>query len=372
MEETLIITQRRAIVGGIAALSISALLAGCSPAPATNTSSTSSAASGFKPCMVSDSGGFDDKSFNQLSFEGLKEASEKVGVKPITVESNKETDFAPNIESLIAQNCSDIVTVGFALSAATIEAAKKNPKVHFIIIDDAADADFDGKTDAPNIKPLLFNTAQAAFLAGYAAADQTKSGTVATWGGMDFPTVTIFMDGFAQGVSYYNTKKGKTVKVLGFDPASPKTATFVGGFEANEVAKTTAKNFIDQGADVLLPVGGPIYQSAAVAITDSGKDIALVGVDADLFVTDSKYEKLYLTSVLKGIKQATSSVVAEAAAGKFSNTTYIGDLKNDGVGIAPFHNFDSKVSASLKSELDALKKDIIAGTVPVKSYLAAK
>lgn len=360
------ITSRGRVLGGIALIGTSALvLAGCAAAPSTT---TTTAASSFLPCMVSDLGGFDDKSFNQLGYEGLQDAAKSIGVTPIAVQSKADTDYAPNIDSLVSQGCNLIITVGFALSAATVTAALANPTVDFAIIDDAADNNFDGKTDAPNIKPILFNTAQSAFLVGYAAASYTKSGIVATWGGMDFPTVTIFMDGFAQGVAYYNTQKSTSVKVLGWT-GDDKTSTFVGGFQANDAAKTVAANFIAQGADVLLPVGGPIYQSAAAAITDSGKDIALLGVDADLFVTDPTVDPIILTSVEKGIKQATTAVVTAAASGNMDFTPYIGTLKNDGVGIAPFHNFESKVAPTLQGELDTIKSGIIAGTIPVKSYL---
>jgi basic membrane protein A and related proteins len=369
LEDTLRITSRGRVVSGIALLGASAIvLSGCAAAPET-TDEGSAAASDFLPCMVSDFGGFEDNSFNQLGFEGLTEAAGELNVEPKTVESASDSDFKPNIDGLVAEGCDLIVTVGFALSAATIEAALANPDVEFAIIDDAADGDFDGKVDAPNIKPILFDTAQSAFLVGYAAASYSKSGIVATWGGLPFPTVSIFSDGFAQGVAYYNTEKGKAVKVLGYDPASPETYTVTGGFEANDVAKSTAQNFIDQGADVLLPVGGPIYVSALAAITDSGKDIALLGVDADLFVTDPTTEAVIMTSILKGIKTATSAVVSDAAAGDFSADAYIGTLENDGVGYAPFHNFESKVAPELADELEALKADIISGAVKVTSYL---
>jgi basic membrane protein A len=345
------------------------VLAGCAAPPAPSDGDTASASDAV-PCMVSDLGGFDDKSFNQLGFEGLTEAADKLGVKPITVQSDAETDYAPNLQNLVDQGCTLIVSVGFALSAATVEAALANPDIDFAIIDDAADNNFDGKTDAPNIKPILFNTAQSAFLVGYAAASYSKSGIVATWGGQPYPTVSIFSDGFAQGVKYYDDKKGKAVKVLGYDPAKPDTYTVTGGFEANDTAKTVAQNFIDQGADVLLPVGGPIYQSAVAAITDSGKDIALVGVDADLYETDPDTQAIILTSILKGIKTATAAVVTDAGKGKFSPDAYIGTLENDGVGYAPFHNFASKVSPDLTKELDTISKGIIDGSIPVKSYLS--
>jgi basic membrane protein A len=189
---------------------------------------------------------------------------------------------------------------------------------------------------------------------------------------MQFPTVTIFMDGFADGVAQFNKDKSKDVKVVGWDVTSQK-GSFTGGFDANDTAKSTAQNLIDQGADVIFPVGGPIFQSAGAAITDSKKDIALLGADADVYNTFPQYDKLYLTSVLKGIDPATQAVVkasAKQAKGTFDNVAYVGNLKNDGVGIAPFHDFKSKVDAGLQGELDKLKADIISGTLTVKSYLS--
>jgi basic membrane protein A len=182
------------------------------------------------------------------------------------------------------------------------------------------------------------------------------------------------MDGFADGVDGYNKAKGKSVKVVGWDVAK-QTGSFTGGFAANDTAKSTAQNLIDQGADVIFPVGGPIFQSAGAAITDSGKNIALMGADADVFNTFPTYDNLYLTSVLKGIDPAVQAVVkltAKQKAGTFDNVPYIGTLKNNGVGIAPFHDFASKVSPDLQKELDGLKADIISGKLTVKSYLSGQ
>jgi len=362
LEDNLSITSRKATLSGLALIGASALLlAGCAAAPEED--DTAAEGSDFLPCMVSDSGGFDDKSFNQLGYEGLVEASDELGVEPITVESNAETDFAPNIQSLVDSGCDIIVTVGFALSAATLEAAEANPDVEFALIDDAADADFDGAADFDNTKPILFDTSQAAFLAGYAAASYSTTGIVGTFGGMEYPTVTIFMQGYADGVTYYNEQNGTDVQTIGL-------TTFTGGFEANDTAKTTAANLIEQGADVLLPVGGPIYQSAGAAIVDSGKTVALLGADADVFETDPTYSDLYFTSVLKGISSAVSAVVSDAAAGDYSNEAYVGNLENDGVGLAPFHDFEDLVDPELQATLDDLAAQIIAGDITVESYLS--
>ena len=366
---------RKAVASGLTALLASAALAGCGDAPETggDGATTSAAASDFLPCIVSDAGGFDDKSFNQLSFEGSKQAADELGVKLNSVESNSVNDYGPNLESLVAESCDAIVTVGFALAGATKESAAANPDIEYVLIDDAADggADgktFDGKADQPNIKPLLYDTAQAAFLAGYLAADYTKTGVIGTYGGQPFPTVTIFMDGFKQGAEYYAKEKDKAVKVVGWNG---KDGLFTGGFEANETATNTARQLLDQDVDVILPVGGPIYQGALTAIDDSGKDVALVGVDADFFETDPTTKDVVLTSILKNMKISTYEAIKSAGTDeKFDFTPYVGTLKNDGVGLAPFHNFEDKVSDTVSAELEKVKAGIIDGSIPVTSYLS--
>ena len=295
------LTIRKTFLSGLALLSASALLAGCASAPKdSETPGGDGKKTDFSACMVSDAGGFDDHSFNELGKTGIDKAGEEIGFKPTLVESADENAYTPNIQSLLDKNCNYIVTVGFALSQATIEAAKANPDSAFAIVDDAADADFDGKADAPNIKPLLFDTAQAAFLGGYAAASYSSKGAkkVGTFGGMDFPTVSIFMDGFAQGVAYWNEQKKDNVEVIGWDHKTKK-GSFTGGFEANDQAKVVAQGIIDQGVDVILPVGGPIYISAAAAIKDAKREIAMIGVDADVYETDPKVAPLLLTSIRK-------------------------------------------------------------------------
>jgi basic membrane protein A len=368
--------MRKATVGGLTALLAATALTACGDAPEESDTGSDSGSqtetSDFLPCVVSDAGGFDDKSFNQLGYEGVEQAAEELGAEFKAVESNSENDYGPNLESLVAEGCDTIVTVGFALAAATKESAAANPELEYILIDDAADGGddgqtFDGQPDEPNIKPLLYNTAEAAFMAGYLAADYTKTGVVGTYGGMEFPTVTIFMDGLKQGVDYYNEEKGAKVKVVGWNG---KTGTFTGGFEANETATNTARQLLDQDADVLLPVGGPIYQGALTAIEASGKDVALIGVDADFYETDPNTQDVVLTSILKNMKVSTYEAIMSAAEDEeFDFTPYVGTLENDGVGLAPFHNFEDKVSDTVAAELEDVKAGIIDGSIKVDSYL---
>ena len=358
------IATAKKLVGVTAVAGLVLGLSACGQAPEKDGGDASK--SSFVPCIVSDAGGFDDRSFNQLSYEGAQKAAGELGVKLKEAESNSETDYAPNLENMVGQGCNAIVSVGFALSAATVEAANANSDIDFILVDDAADNDFDGNKDAENVKPLLYDTAQAAFLAGYLAAGYSESGKLGTFGGMEFPTVTIFMDGFKQGVDHFNKVNNAKVEVIGWNG---ETGSFTGGFEANQEAKSTAQNILDQGVDVLLPVGGPVYQSALQAIKESGRDVALIGVDADLYETDSSTQDFVLTSILKEMDTSTYEAVMSSADGKFDADAYIGTLENGGVEIAPFHNFEDKVNKDLVAEVEALKQDIIDGKVTVKSYL---
>jgi basic membrane protein A len=359
--------MKKAAFSGLALAATAVLLAACGAAPdETGTPSGDAEALDYLPCMVSDFGGFDDKSFNQLGFEGLEAAAAELGVESNAVESAAETDYASNLQNLVDQGCNTIVTVGFALAPAALESALANPELQYVSIDDPVDQDFDGATDAPNIKPLTFDTAQAAFLAGYLAAGVTQTGIVGTFGGDTFPTVQIFMEGFAQGVEHYNTEKGTDVQVLGLD-------LFTGGFEANDIARQAAQSLIDQNVDVLLPVGGPIYQSASVAIEDSGREIALIGTDADVYESDSDnpvVQAQLLTSILKGIDVGVEEAIIAAGNDEFDAAPYIGTLENEGVGIAPFHDWSDRVPADLATEVEELQAAIIAGEITVESYLA--
>ncbi|HXD61897.1 MAG TPA: BMP family ABC transporter substrate-binding protein [Lacisediminihabitans sp.] len=359
------ITSRGRIMGGLAIVGIATMLAGCASAP-TKSADSGAKASNFKACMVSDAGGFDDKSFNQLGLEGLQAAQKKLNIKEVHVQSTGDNDYVPNITQMIDQGCNLIVTVGFNLANATRDAAKANPKVNFALIDSGVSNDDQSPLTLPNVKPILSDTAQAAFLVGYAAASYSKTGVIGTFGGMQIPPVTIFMDGYADGAAYYNTQKGKNVQVKGWD-VKAQNGSFTGGFDAGIDAEKAAQTLIDANADVILPVGGPIFQSAGAAIVSSGKDIALIGCDADVYETFPKYDDLYFTSIMKSVGVDVEDVVTKAAAGKFDNAPFIGTLENGGVSMAPFHKFESKVDPGLQKELDAIKADIISGKIKVES-----
>ena len=355
-----------AIALGLATV-LSLGLAACGSAPTSSASSSggSGTTSDFKACMVSDEGGFDDQSFNQSGKEGLDRAGADFGIETVAVESKSAADYPTNVDSLIQQNCNLIIGVGFNLADDMTKAAKQNPDVRFALID----AQFT-EAGLPNAKPLIFNTAEAAYLAGYAAAGTTKTGKVATYGGQAIPTVQIFMEGFAKGVEKYNADNGASVQVLGWDPANPSGGSFVGDFSNTAKGQQLTEQFLSQGADIIMPVAGPVGQGTLAAVKAAGGDSnAIVWVDADGYLTTGKDggAPYMLTSVIKEIGTAVYDTVDEAQRGAFSATPYVGTLGNQGVALAPYHDWDSKVSPELKTKIDELKKQIVDGTLDVST-----
>lgn len=325
-------------------------------------------ASGFKACLVSDAGGWDDKSFNESAFNGLKAAEKEFGVAVNTAESKGDSDFGPNTQTMIDDGCSLVIGVGFMLAPAIMKAAGENPDLHFGLIDSAF-TDKDGKpVELKNGRALLFNTQEAAFLAGYVAAGATKSGTVATFGGLQIPSVTIFMDGFVDGVKAYNEAKGKNVKVLGWDKET-QNGSFTNSFDDQSLGKSQAQQFIEQGADIIMPVAGPVGLGAAAAAKEAG-DVFMVGVDSDWYESAADYKDIVITSVMKGIGESVKAAIESAKGGKYETKPYVGTLKNKGVSLAPFHDFDSKLADDLKSEVKKLEEKIASGDLKVESPAA--
>ena len=351
--------MKKSLIGSGLALAV--LLSACAtPPPAATGGATASPASTFLACMVSDEGGFDDKSFNETSYKGLQDAKAKLGVQTKELQSQTTADYAKNVQAMVDAKCNIIVTVGFALGDTTQASAKANPSIKYAIVDNAYE-----KPEA-NLKGLTFDTAQPAFLAGYLAASMSKTGTVGTYGGAPYPTVTIFMEGYAQGVKYYNEKKGKAVKVVGWDSAK-KDGTFIPGNKFSDVAggKQLANNLIAQGADVILPVAGPASEGGLQAAQESGGKVLSMWVDSDGVISMAKYKAVIPTSVGKAMDVAVFDAIKNAKENTFDNKAYVGTLANGGVYLAPFHEFDSVVTAETKAELAKITAEIAAGTIKI-------
>jgi basic membrane protein A len=326
------------------------------------------AAPALKACEVTDVGGVDDKGFNQKAYKGVTDAADQLGVEAIVLESQAETDYAPNIQAFVDQGCNVIVTVGFLLGDATMQAANANPDIPFTIVDYAYGENEDGTPMITNNNVLgqVFNTDEAAFLAGYLAAGTTKSGKVGTFGGINIPPVTIFMDGFYYGVQKYNADNGTNVEVLGWDPKTQK-GLFTENFEKLDDGRTFAQNLVDEGADIVMPVAGPVGLGSAALATELGTDkLMIIGVDSDQYESDTANQGVYLTSVLKNMDVTTFNAIQAVVDGTFAGGVTVGTIENGGVGLAPYHDMDSMVSQELKDQIAALQAGIIDGSVSVK------
>jgi basic membrane protein A and related proteins len=354
----------------VAVASVAAMaLAGCGTKPASTTASstsaggagaTSAAGKAFRACMVLDTGGVDDRSFNQSSWAGLQAANKaNPNIAISYVASNSQNDYAPNLTAEVNKGCDTIIAVGGLMADAVKASAKQNPKQQY--------AQIDSGSSGPNVYGLQYNTAQGGFLGGYLAAAMSKTGKVATYGGLNIPPVTIYMDGFWEGVQYYNKTKNKNVQVLGWDEKNQKGGTFAESFTDQNKGRSITQAFVQQGADVIFPVAGGTGLGSGAAAQAAGGNVSVLWVDTDGCVSAAQYCKYFLSSVTKNLTDSVTQYAAAASGGTFPTGSYIGVLKNNGTGLAPFHDFESKVPATLKADLAKVKADIISGKIVITS-----
>lgn len=317
----------------------------------------------FLACLISDQGGWDDQSFNQSAMEGAERAEAELGITLQGAESQSDADFGPNVDAMVQQGCNITIGVGFLLEDPIQDAAEANADLMFGLVDATfSEGDPPEPVELANAKPIIFNTAEAAYLAGYLAAGMTETGTVATFGGLQIPSVSIFMDGFVDGVAKFNEDNGTDVTALGWDKEA-QNGTFSGGFEDQGQGQALTEQFISQGADIIMPVAGPVGLGAAAAAENASSDVWIVGVDSDWTLT-TDYADIILASVIKEIGAGVFDTIAEAQAGTFSGAPYIGDLANEGVSLAP-GSID--VPTELLDEVAALQEQIASGELTVET-----
>ncbi len=308
----------------------------------------------IKACQVTDTGGIDDKSFNATAWKGVEDAVAEFNVEGKFLESQQQSDYEKNLNAFIEEGCDLIIPVGFLLADATVAAAEANPDILFSIIDV-------GWLEAPNIQGQAFQTDAPAFMAGYLAAGVSKTGKLGTFGGIQIPTVTIFMDGFALGAAHYNEIHGTSVEVLGWDFGT-QTGLFTNNFESLEDGRLMAEQLMDEGVDIIMPVAGPVGLGTAAAVQERG-DAYIVGVDNDWAVVNEAYADITLTSVMKFMDVTTFNAIKSVIDGNFEAGLIMGTLENGGVGLADYHELAGMVSADLQAEIDGLAAQIIAGEI---------
>ena len=334
-------------------------------AAATTTVAPATAFTPVKTCLVTDLAGVDDQSFNASAWQGVQDAMAAgfATEDSFFLESADASDWQPNVDQFSSQGCEHIVTVGFALGEVTAINAAANPDIIWTMIDNVLTDENFAPLGLENVRELVYQTDEAAFAAGYLAAGVSQSGILCTYGGANFPTVAIFMDGFTRGAAHYNEIKGTDVTVLGWN-VDDQDGLFTGSFTDMVLAGTTAEGLFDEGCDMIIPVGGAINLPAGDVINDSGLDAALIGVDADaFFAMPPQYASLWLTTVEKAIAPFITLSVQGQAEGSWTAGSFVGNLANDGVGLSEFHDWDARVSSELKEEVLQLIQDIKDGTI---------
>ena len=314
----------------------------------------------LKVGLVTDTGGVNDKSFNQSAWEGVQKAAAEFGWEAQYIESKQPTDYEKNIDQFATENYDVIVTVGFLMGDATALKAKQYPNLKFAIIDNAYFPTKDLKAcpdtvkdcyddgGLKNVTSLMFQEDEVGYLAGVLAAGMTKTGTVCTVSGMQIPPVERYVVGYQTGAKWYKPDT-KTLNV------------YIPSFTDPAKGKETGQSMIDQGCDVVFGVGGNTGNGGLLAAKEQG-DMA-IGVDVDQYNTYPEVKDALLSSAMKNVDVATYEYLKTIKDGTSKAGVVTATLKNGGVGLAPFHDWDSKIPADVKAKIQEAKDGLIAGTL---------
>lgn len=380
----MLVTRRFALSVGVLGL----VLTGTSVVAGASTRSAHVTYAKTLACEVTDTGGINDKSFNASAYLGLQEAakvSPNISQSVISTPSTgTESNYDSEIASFVSEKCDIIITVGFLMSDATWNAAVNNPSIHFAQVDNGdtspgndgiAVPPYTGTAPGNNILGLTYETQQDAFLGGYEAAayaelKNPKAPKVATYGGEQFSSVTSYMDGFYDGVQYYNTKMKKHVAVLGWNEKTQK-GTFIGSFSDTATARADTVAFLGQGATTIFPVAGSdgLGTTSAVRTWNAAHKLKanVEWVDTDGCVSDAADCNLFLNSVTKGVTASVKAAVLEQASGSYAGGDYIGTLANGGAAFVqdPQSAMAKMLPKSVISAVATITKGIESGSIKV-------
>lgn len=306
--------------------------------------------SDLKIGLVTDVGTLDDRNFNQFSWEGALLGAELIGApEPQNIITTDSSEYEGNIQSFVDEEYDIIVTVGFALGEATAAAAAENPDVHFVGVDQ-----FQGGDPIENWESLIFNEAQAGYLAGIVAASITESNEIAAIGGSGtIPPVVNYMRGFENGAMSVNPDVTVHLKYISDDLAA--------AFNDPSGGKTFGDQFLQQNeaVDVLFQVAGKTGNGLLQSVEEA--DIYGIGVDVDQWFSTPDSAECLVTSAEKKLTKAVSDAIVAVGEGspRTSNVFYGAD--NDGIGLAPFYQFADLIDDETQGLLDDAFDQMAAG-----------
>ncbi|MCF6410629.1 BMP family lipoprotein [Pseudalkalibacillus salsuginis] len=314
---------------------------------------------GFKVAMVTDTGGVDDKSFNQSAWEGLQEfgkendLEEKKGYNYL--QSENQSDYRPNLNSLVRQNFDLIYGIGFLMQEDIQKVAEQQKEAQFALVDSVA-VDADGKP-LENVASITFKEHQGSFLVGLVAGLQSKSNKIGFIGGVESELISKFENGFKAGV-------------LTANPDAEVTVQYAGDFNDASKGATIASALYGQGVDVIYHAAGGTGSGVfteAINRKKNGEDVWVIGVDRDQF-EEGIYDKgnnksVTLTSMVKRVDTAVFEVSTQTKEGNFPGGQIVEfGLEENGVGIAPTEDNVSEESLEMVREY---KEKIVSGEVEV-------
>lgn len=345
----------------VSALAVLATASACGTPPEDGASSAGGG--GPSGCLVADTAGINDGGFNALAWSGMKKAETELDSEVRYLQARNADDYATNINAFVQQGCDLIVTVGFRMADATEAASEQYPDSKFAIVDVSYDPELD------NVRGTVFATDQGAFLAGYAAASASETGTIGTFGGIKITPVESYMDGFARGAEYYSEQTGERIQVLGWN-TDRRDGTFIGDFTDQEKAKQITRAMIQQSADVIYPVASAAAVGAYAAIEDNSTGVLGIKGDVDGCTALPNYCDIFLTSALKNVETAVFETMSAVADGTFDGTTYVGTLENGGAGIMDFGENEDRVPQEARDALDEIAAQLKSGELETGSPYA--
>lgn len=330
-----------ASAAGSAAASASARPSGAA------TPATSPSGAKLRIGLVTDVGSVNDKSFNQSSWAGVQQAEKEMGSTIKFIETKDAKDYSKNIDQFIQEKYDVIVSVGFAIGEATIAAAKANPNVKFIGVDQFQEATI------PNLAGLVFEEDKAGFLAGALAAMVTKKKNIGGVFATDtVPPVWRFGEGYRAGAKMADPSVQMQI-IYHSDVGLDKT------FNDPAWGKASALAQFDKGADIVFGGGGNTGNGALFAAAErKDQGVLCIGVDTDQFDTVPESQPVILTSAIKLLTPGVYNLIKAVAGGTFKGGNVNGD-----VGLAPYHNQASKVTADMQAKIDKLTADLKSGAV---------
>ncbi len=314
----------------------------------------------IKVGLVTDTGGVNDKSFNQSAWEGVQKAGKDFNMDFKFIESKQPTDYEKNIDAFATQNYDVIVTVGFLMGDATAAKAKQYPKIKFAIIDNqyfptqgsaaCPDTVKDCYTDGglTNVTSLMFQEDQVGFLAGVLAAGMTKTGTVCTVSGMEIPPVVRYVVGYQNGAKWMKPDV-KTLNV------------YIPSFTDPAKGKETGVSMISQGCDVVFGVGGNTGNGGLLAAKEA--NLMAIGVDVDQYNTYPEVQSALISSAMKNVDVAVYNFLKSVSDKSVKGGAVIANIQNGGVGLAPFHDWESKIPADVKAKIQTATAGLKDGSI---------